>query len=51
MRLHGERWNARSEVFLESGQVVRVVDMDGLTVVVEPTDATATGVNDEENAS
>ncbi|SEM06059.1 NfeD family protein [Halomonas caseinilytica] len=51
VRLHGERWNARSEVFLESGQVVRVVDMDGLTVVVEPTDATATGVNDEENAS
>ncbi|MDT8894549.1 nodulation protein NfeD [Halomonas sp. I1] len=51
VRLHGERWNARSEVFLEPGQVVRVIDMDGLTVVVEPTDAAATGVNDEENAS
>ncbi|MDR5858871.1 nodulation protein NfeD [Halomonas eurihalina] len=55
VRLHGERWNARSEVFLQPGQVVRVVDMDGLTVVVEPADIAPgegpSGVNDEENAS
>ncbi|RAW07245.1 serine protease [Halomonas elongata] len=55
VRLHGERWNARSEVFLQPGQVVRVVDMDGLTVVVEPADTASgegpSGVNDEENAS
>lgn len=56
VRLHGERWNARSEEFLATGQVVRVIEMDGLTVVVKPVDAASgavdtSGVNDEENAS
>ncbi|MGM0784029.1 MAG: NfeD family protein [Pseudomonadota bacterium] len=36
VRLHGERWNARSTQPLRRGQVVRVVGIDGLTVDVEP---------------
>ncbi len=36
VRLHGERWNARSARPLRRGQVVRVVGIDGLTVDVEP---------------
>ncbi|UYG09729.1 NfeD family protein [Halomonas sp. M4R1S46] len=38
VRLHGERWNARSRRPLNRGQVVRVVGIDGLTVEVEPED-------------
>ncbi|SDJ74347.1 NfeD family protein [Billgrantia gudaonensis] len=38
VRLHGERWNARSSHPLRRGQVVRVVGIDGLTVDVEPVD-------------
>ncbi|MGM0701039.1 MAG: NfeD family protein [Pseudomonadota bacterium] len=36
VRLHGERWNARSTQPLRRGQAVRVVGIDGLTVDVEP---------------
>ncbi|MDR5865542.1 NfeD family protein [Halomonas koreensis] len=39
VRLHGERWNARSAAALRRGQAVRVVGIDGLTVEVEPLDA------------
>ncbi|MFG6177034.1 nodulation protein NfeD [Halomonas sp. THAF12] len=39
VRLHGERWNARSPVAVQNGQVVRVVGIDGLTVEVEPLEA------------
>ncbi|WP_152662862.1 NfeD family protein [Halomonas sp. HG01] len=41
VRLHGERWNARSEQALRRGQTVRVVAIDGLTVDVEPLQASA----------
>ncbi|RTR07104.1 NfeD family protein [Halomonas nitroreducens] len=41
VRLHGERWNARSRRPLSRGQVVRVVDIDGLTVEVEPEDGSS----------
>lgn len=34
--LEGEIWNARSEVPLTRGQVVRVTAVDGLTLSVEP---------------
>jgi membrane-bound serine protease (ClpP class) len=36
VRVHGEAWHARSPHRLFAGQRVRVVDIDGLTVVVEP---------------
>lgn len=48
VRLHGERWNARSEHALCRDQIVKVVGVDGLTVVVEPVASLAD--NDEENA-
>lgn len=38
VRMRGERWNARSDRPLRKGQSVRVVAIDGLTVVVEPLD-------------
>ncbi len=41
VRLHGERWNARSQVSLRRGQTVRVVGLDGLTVEVEPLEASS----------
>ncbi|XKE44723.1 nodulation protein NfeD [Halomonas organivorans] len=41
VRLHGERWNARSRRPLNRGQVVRVVGIDGLTVEVEPEDGSS----------
>ena len=41
VRLHGERWKARSEQPLRRGQTVRVVAIDGLTVDVEPLRAAA----------
>ena len=33
---HGERWRARADAPLSPGQTVRVIDMDGLTLVVTP---------------
>ena len=36
VRLHSESWAARSHCPLQPGQRVRVVDMEGLTLVVEP---------------
>jgi membrane-bound serine protease (ClpP class) len=36
VRVHGEAWHARSPHRLLAGQRVRVVDIDGLTVEVEP---------------
>lgn len=46
VRLHGERWNARSARPLYKGQVVRVVGIDGLTVDVEPLDESDRGGDD-----
>ncbi|WP_425591752.1 NfeD family protein [Halomonas getboli] len=39
VRLRGERWNARSGASLHRGQTVRVVAIEGLTVEVEPLEA------------
>jgi membrane-bound serine protease (ClpP class) len=36
VRVHGEIWRARSAASLECGHPVRVVAVDGLTLVVEP---------------
>ena len=36
MRLRGEIWGARCERGAEPGETVRVVRLDGLTLVVEP---------------
>jgi membrane-bound serine protease (ClpP class) len=36
VRVHGELWRARSRSPLEPGQPVRVVQVDGLTLGVEP---------------
>ena len=36
-RVHGETWKVRSGIPLERGQVVRVVAIDGLLLIVEPT--------------
>jgi membrane-bound serine protease (ClpP class) len=41
VRVHGEAWHARSPHRLFAGQRVRVVDIDGLTVEVEPDDPAA----------
>ncbi len=38
VRVHGEAWQARSPHRLTAGQRVRVIDIDGLTVEVEPED-------------
>jgi len=34
--VHGESWNIKSDVPLKKGQKVKVVEMDGLTLKVEP---------------
>ncbi len=44
VRLLGERWNARSSEPLRKGQVVRVMAVEGLTLVVEPLDKTHRGM-------
>ena len=36
VRLHGEIWSARSPEPASVGQAVRVAEVDGLTLVVEP---------------
>jgi membrane-bound serine protease (ClpP class) len=36
VRVHGEIWSARSPVRAAVGQAVRVAEVDGLTLVVEP---------------
>lgn len=36
VRVRGEIWNARSEVEVGRGQPVRIAEVDGLTLVVEP---------------
>lgn len=38
VRVHGELWRARGNQNLASGNHVRVTEMDGLTLVVEPED-------------
>jgi len=39
VRLHGETWQARSEVAVEPGARVRVRSVEGLTLHVEPEQA------------
>ena len=34
--VQGERWRARAALRCQSGQVIRVVSRDGLTLLVEP---------------
>lgn len=36
VRLSGEIWNARSEVPVARGQIVRITSVDGLTLAIEP---------------
>ncbi|MGC8119737.1 NfeD family protein [Marinobacter sp. VGCF2001] len=36
VRVSGERWNARSQAAIAAGASVRVLGMDGLTLLVEP---------------
>jgi membrane-bound serine protease (ClpP class) len=36
VRLHGELWRARCEAGASAGDTVRVVDREGLTLLVEP---------------
>jgi membrane-bound serine protease (ClpP class) len=36
IRYGGELWNARSSTALQTGQVVRITRVDGLTLWVEP---------------
>lgn len=36
VRIHGELWRARCEAGAAAGEVVRVVAVDGLTLIVEP---------------
>jgi membrane protein implicated in regulation of membrane protease activity len=36
VRVGAEIWNARSEVPVASGRIVRITAVDGLTLVVEP---------------
>ena len=40
IRIHGERWRAQCDVALRTGQRVRVVDLDGLLLRVEPVEET-----------
>jgi membrane-bound serine protease (ClpP class) len=37
----GELWTARSEKVLEPGEKVKVLDREGLLLIVEPVDETA----------
>jgi membrane-bound serine protease (ClpP class) len=36
VRVHGERWHARSDRSLVPGQSVKVTKVDGLTLLVQP---------------
>jgi membrane-bound serine protease (ClpP class) len=36
VRVHGEVWSARAERALQTGDAVRVVNRDGMTLIVEP---------------
>lgn len=36
IHIHGERWSARADATIRSGQAVKVREMDGLILVVEP---------------
>ncbi|RDB42783.1 nodulation protein NfeD [Halomonas sp. DQ26W] len=38
VRVMGERWNARSAILLQKDQAVRVIEVEGLTLLVEPVD-------------
>jgi membrane-bound serine protease (ClpP class) len=50
VRLEGAWWNARSpNAQLHDGQTVRVVDLQGLTLIVEPTDK-ATDITEDPHA-
>ena len=40
VRFHGEHWKARSETAVASGQKVKVISREGLTLIVEPIKAT-----------
>ncbi|MEX2616049.1 MAG: nodulation protein NfeD [Alphaproteobacteria bacterium] len=46
---HGERWSARGAVAESGSGAIRVVDMDGLTLIVEPVDkdGAAAGTSNE----
>lgn len=48
--VHGERWIAKSDRAVSKGQNVRVVDIKGLTLYVEPLE-TFSGTNAKEQAS
>lgn len=39
VHVHGEIWQARAAASVRKGQKVRVTDMDGLVLIVEPADA------------
>jgi membrane protein implicated in regulation of membrane protease activity len=39
VRLGGEIWNARSDIPVARGQLVRITAVDGLTLAVEPLEA------------
>jgi membrane-bound serine protease (ClpP class) len=41
VRVGGEIWNARSEILVTRGQLVRITAVDGLTLSVEPLDGGA----------
>jgi membrane-bound ClpP family serine protease len=34
--VHSEDWQAKSEFRIPAGQKIRVTDIDGLTLIVEP---------------
>ena len=42
VRIHGELWRARSAAPVAEGKAVRVVRIDGLKLIVEPTETPAT---------
>lgn len=50
IRLHGERWNAKTDSPVKKGDQVRVTKLDGLTVHVEPS-ANNLSRDNEEDAS
>ncbi|HUL12463.1 MAG TPA: nodulation protein NfeD [Methylococcaceae bacterium] len=43
IRIHGEIWFARSDAPLRKGQQARVIDIDGLTLLVTPVEKTTGG--------